>query len=189
MTLLPKVDIYFNSPEKVSSIWGQFPSYPGMQITSSKEEIDYSNKAELIFPKDNWAKNYLDPGESITLTFGQNQLIKPDNINNVSVIIGSDSKPVVNDLQIDCEAGKSASSNFTAAGGEKPYQYQLITQPEHGSLDYTSSKSSFTYTSSDPAAQNDSFTYKVIDGNDMESNIASVRVSITPTPKPCSAFS
>jgi hypothetical protein len=93
-------------------------------------------------------------------------------------------RPVANDTKETITADKPKEVQLDAVHPDnKPMSYTIDSKPSHGELSDVSSNGKVTYTPKKPDYFGpDSFTFKVNDADKVESNVATVNITITKAP-------
>ncbi len=117
-----------------------------------------------------------------TETFGYTAVTANGIVSNeafVSIITVPSEKPKADSLKIDCASGKGYSGKLSAKDLDgKITTYMIETYPEHGTLDFSASNGSFTYTAEGDYTGEDSFTFYVYDDEGLKSETAAVNISV-----------
>ena len=103
------------------------------------------------------------------------------NLSTVYISIPASVAPVANPSSIDVNFGESVSGILTSS--DESATYVLVDQPIFGSVELDSNTGDYTYTSNgnDFDATEDSFTFKAISEDALESNVETITINISPT--------
>lgn len=98
----------------------------------------------------------------------------------VTVNIGGTAPEVQND-ELNVTAGETVTGTLIATGGVPPYEFSIESQPANGAVALTDTASgAYEYTANSDAPETDAFTFKVTDSNGVESNVATITVTVIP---------
>lgn len=109
----------------------------------------------------------------------QNQTASKASENNVITTINQ--SPIAHDQELSTDANRDIDITLVGEDTDNdPIQFEIVSNPADATLNnFDSSKGTVTYSPEMNYTGNDSFSFKVIDDNDVESNTATVSVEVT----------
>ena len=111
----------------------------------------------------------------------QNQTASKASENNVITTINQ--SPIAHDQELSTDANRDIDITLVGEDTDNdPIQFEIVSNPADATLNnFDSSKGTVTYSPEMNYTGNDSFSFKVIDDNDLESNVATVNVEVKET--------
>ncbi len=111
----------------------------------------------------------------------QNQTASKASENNVITTINQ--SPIANDQELSTDANSDIDITLVGEDTDNdPIQFEIVSNPADATLNnFDSSKGTVTYSPEMNYTGNDSFSFNVIDDNDVESNVATVNVEVKET--------
>ena len=109
----------------------------------------------------------------------QNQTASKASENNVITTINQ--SPIAHDQELSTDANRDIDITLVGEDTDNdPIRFEIVSNPADATLNnFDSSKGTVTYSPEMNYTGNDSFSFKVIDDNDVESNTATVSVEVT----------
>jgi hypothetical protein len=100
-----------------------------------------------------------------------------------NVITSTDQSPVAHDQELSTDANTDIDITLVGEDTDNdPIQFEIVSNPADATLnDFDNAKGTVTYSPEMNYTGNDSFSFKVIDDNGVESNVATVNVEVKPT--------
>ncbi len=111
----------------------------------------------------------------------QNQTASKASENNVITTINQ--SPIAHDQELSTDANRDIDITLVGEDTDNdPIRFEIVSNPADATLNnFDSSKGTVTYSPEMNYTGNDSFSFNVIDDNDVESNVATVNVEVKET--------
>ena len=138
-----------------------------------------SDKAEIkINVKPLEETNQEISGETNQESQNENQTVSKTSEDNE--ITSTNQSPIAHDQELSTDSNKDIDIALTGEDTDNdPIQFEIISSPADGTLNnFDNAKGTVTYSPETNYTGNDSFSFKVIDDKNAESNVASVSVEV-----------